>query len=91
MLPGKKYKPEDVLWMRLAEEVGRHRARSWLIFAGTCSSAALIPNRYRSETVILVVPQRVPGRATCARRSRRTSRTGCVRSSSRSSAAPGSS
>jgi protein tyrosine kinase modulator len=31
-----------------------------LIFATTVLVAALMPNRYRSETVILVVPQRVP-------------------------------
>jgi polysaccharide chain length determinant protein (PEP-CTERM system associated) len=59
VLPGKTRKPEDVLWM-----VWR---RKWtfllpfgLIFAATVVVTTLLPDRYRSETVILVVPQRVP-------------------------------
>lgn len=59
MLPGKKYKPEDVLWM-----IWR---RKWavilplvLVSTGTFLHARTIPNRFRSETVILVVPQKVP-------------------------------
>jgi polysaccharide chain length determinant protein (PEP-CTERM system associated) len=59
VLPGKKYTPEDVSWM-----VWR---RKWLvilpflaIFAGTTVTAFLLPNRFRSETLMLVVPQRVP-------------------------------
>jgi len=59
VLPGKTRKPEDVLWM-----IWR---RKWafflpfgLVFAATVLFTALLPNRYRSETVILVVPQRVP-------------------------------
>ena len=59
MLPGKKYTPEDMAWM-----VWR---RKWLvivafllIFAGTAVTAFLLPDRFRSETLILVVPQRVP-------------------------------
>jgi polysaccharide chain length determinant protein (PEP-CTERM system associated) len=58
VLPGKTYKPEELLWL-----VWR---RKWLvvvpfvvIFAGTVLVARMVPNRYRSETVILVVPQRV--------------------------------
>jgi succinoglycan biosynthesis transport protein ExoP len=58
VLPGKKNTPEDLLWM-----VWR---RKWiaivpfvLISAGTFVVARGLPNRFRSETVILVVPQRV--------------------------------
>ncbi len=59
MLPGKKYKPEDMLWV-----VWR---RKWaviipfvLILAGTVAVVRTLPNRYLSETVILIVQQRVP-------------------------------
>ena len=59
MLPGKVYTPEDVL--RLA------RKRVWflllpvsIVSAATAIWASTLPDRYRSETSILVVPQRVP-------------------------------
>ena len=59
MLPGKKYKPEDFL--RMAWK------RKWLIVlptvligAGTFVWSYSLPDRYRAETTILVVPQRVP-------------------------------
>lgn len=59
MIPGKKYRPEDFLWI-----VWR---RKWLIVIpfvavslGTFAGSQLLPNRYRAETVILIVPQRVP-------------------------------
>lgn len=59
MVPGKKYKPEDFLWMAWN--------RKWfiiiptlLIAAGTFVYARSLPNRYVSSTTILVVPQRVP-------------------------------
>ena len=59
MLPGKKYTPEEVL------QIVWHR--KWLILvpfvvASVCTAlvAQRLPKRYRSETVILVVPQRVP-------------------------------
>jgi len=59
MIPGRRYTPEDVLKIAL-----RYK---WLIIAPVIvtSLAALalqfyLPNKYRSETVILVVPQRVP-------------------------------
>ena len=58
MLPGKRYTPDDlirILW--------RYR---WVIVAATvlCSAAGIgvalyLPNQYRSETLVLVVPQRV--------------------------------
>lgn len=59
MLPGKVYKPEDVLQIL--------RTRIWvlllpfaLIAAATAVWVHRLPDQYRSETVILVVPQRVP-------------------------------
>jgi polysaccharide chain length determinant protein (PEP-CTERM system associated) len=59
MLPGKAYKPEDVL------EILRRRA--WvllvpfaLVSAAVAAWAYRLPDQYRSETVVLVVPQRVP-------------------------------
>lgn len=59
MLPGKTYNPEDIL--RIV------RTRIWVLlvpFAIISAATALVvhelPDRYRSETVILVVPQRVP-------------------------------
>ncbi len=59
MLPGKKYKPEDLIRL-----VWR---RKWtvivpfvVISACTFVAALMIPNRFRSETVILLVQQRVP-------------------------------
>ena len=59
MLPGKKYKPEDILSILFR--------RLWLlvvplamISAATAVYARRLPNLYRSDTLILVVPQRVP-------------------------------
>jgi polysaccharide chain length determinant protein (PEP-CTERM system associated) len=59
VLPGKSYTPEEILHIVLR--------RKWLIlvpFVVAAVSTALVahrlPKRYRSETVILVVPQRVP-------------------------------
>jgi polysaccharide chain length determinant protein (PEP-CTERM system associated) len=59
MIPGKTYTSEDFLWMAWQ--------RKWLILvpfvvltAGTLLWSQWLPNQYRSETVILVVPQRVP-------------------------------
>lgn len=59
MVPGKKYKPEDFLeiawrrrWVILVPFV--------VIAAATVVVSSRLPNRYRSESVILVVPQRVP-------------------------------
>ncbi|HEY3884937.1 MAG TPA: Wzz/FepE/Etk N-terminal domain-containing protein, partial [Vicinamibacterales bacterium] len=59
MLPGKKYRPEDVL------RIGwRHK---WLIaipfVAVTAAATAIVhylPDEYRSDTLILVVPPQVP-------------------------------
>ena len=59
MLPGKKYKPEDVLKIL--------RTRVWLVlvpFAVVSAVTAVVvrklPDRYRSESLIMVMPQRVP-------------------------------
>lgn len=59
MLPGRKYTPEDIV------AIVWHR--KWLLVAGmlVCTSIAVavsmrLPNRYRSETLILVIPQRIP-------------------------------
>ena len=59
MLPGRKYTPEDligILWNR-----------KWLLLVGGCLFTGLafaislrIPNQYKSETLILVIPQRIP-------------------------------
>lgn len=59
MIPGKTYTPEDVLRVAL-----RRKWQIILPFVLIASSIAfysyILPNRYRSETLILVVPQRVP-------------------------------
>jgi polysaccharide chain length determinant protein (PEP-CTERM system associated) len=59
MLPGKAYKPEDVLQILFR--------RIWLLLVPLAVVGAVaavvvhsLPDKYRSETVILVVPQRVP-------------------------------
>ncbi|HEY2434180.1 MAG TPA: XrtA system polysaccharide chain length determinant [Vicinamibacterales bacterium] len=59
MLPGKQYKPEDIL--------GLLRQRLWLIALplvvcaiATFAVARKIPKKYQSQTLILVIPQRVP-------------------------------
>jgi polysaccharide chain length determinant protein (PEP-CTERM system associated) len=59
VLPGKSYTPEEILHIVLR--------RKWLILVpflvaaiSTAVVAHRLPKRYRSETVILVVPQRVP-------------------------------
>jgi polysaccharide chain length determinant protein (PEP-CTERM system associated) len=59
VVPGKKYTPEDFL------DIARRRI--WLIIVpfvlvatATAIESKLTPNLYRSETVILVVPQRIP-------------------------------
>ena len=59
MLPGKTYKPEEFLQI--------FRKRIWLvavpwalIAAGTAGVARLLPDQYRAQAVIQVVPPRVP-------------------------------
>lgn len=59
MLPGKTYRPDDFLWMAWK--------RRWfivvpalIIAAATFTWSYFLPNRYRAQATILVVPQRVP-------------------------------
>ena len=59
MLPGKKYTPEDIIRIALR--------RKWLIILplilGTVAGVIVyrkMPKLYRSETLIMVVPQRIP-------------------------------
>lgn len=59
MLPGKVFRPEDVLRIL--------RRRAWFLLvpfavvaAATAAMSRKLPDLYRSETLILVVPQRVP-------------------------------
>jgi polysaccharide chain length determinant protein (PEP-CTERM system associated) len=59
VLPGKKYTPEDVLaigwryrWAILIPLV--------IVLLVTIAASTFLPDKYRSETLILVVPQRVP-------------------------------
>jgi polysaccharide chain length determinant protein (PEP-CTERM system associated) len=59
VLPGKKYTPEDIV--RIAWR------RKWLILLPfvvvttvVAAVAYLLPDRYRSETLVMVVPQQVP-------------------------------
>lgn len=59
MLPGKTYSPEEITRIVLA--------RAWWIIIplvigtmGTVVVSRFLPNKYRSETLIMLVPQRVP-------------------------------
>jgi polysaccharide chain length determinant protein (PEP-CTERM system associated) len=59
MLPGKKYTPEDIL--RIAAK------RAWIAVVAVllCGSAAVLvskqlPNQFRSETLIMLIPPRIP-------------------------------
>ena len=59
MIPGKRYTPSDIL------RIARHRL--WLVLAATIAvsvptvmATRFLHDQYRSETLILIVPQRVP-------------------------------
>ena len=59
MLPGKQYSPEDIFHLIVR--------RAWLIIIpiaiGTAAAVTVgerLPRKYRSETLIMVVPQRIP-------------------------------
>lgn len=59
MLPGKKLKPEDllaILWRRKWAVI----VPFVLVTVATVLVSRTLPDRYRSETLMLVVPQRVP-------------------------------
>ena len=59
MIPGKQYTPEDVVFIAW-------RRKWWAILPaiaitiGVYAWVRTLPNLYRSDTLILVVPQRVP-------------------------------
>ena len=59
MVPGTRYSPEDILRIVVR--------RAWLIILpiaiGTAAAVVVgerIPKKYRSETLIMLVPQRIP-------------------------------
>ncbi len=59
MLPGKRYTPEAILrilWRRKWALV----VPLLVIAATTAVVASRLPNRYRSETLVLIVPQQIP-------------------------------
>ena len=59
MLPGKKYRPEDyleILWRRKWIAI----VPFVIITLGTVIGTQFLPNRYRSEAQVLIVPQQVP-------------------------------
>ncbi|HMJ85614.1 MAG TPA: Wzz/FepE/Etk N-terminal domain-containing protein [Vicinamibacterales bacterium] len=59
MIPGKQYTPEDIaliLWRRKWWAI----LPAIVIAAGVYAWVRTLPNLYRSDTLILVVPQRVP-------------------------------
>ena len=59
MLPGKKYPPEEILRL-VARRAGMIAVS---VMFGTALAYAIstqLPNRYRSETLIMLLPQRVP-------------------------------
>ena len=59
MIPGKQYSADGCRWRSPPPQVADHSAvcdRE----CGTVIGTRRLPNRYRSETLILVVPQRVP-------------------------------
>jgi polysaccharide chain length determinant protein (PEP-CTERM system associated) len=59
VLPGRKYTPEFIL--HVARRYRKALAASTLVgLLGGFVYAVWLPNRFRSETLILVVPQRVP-------------------------------
>ena len=59
MLPSTRLTVDDVLLI-LRRRAGLVLATVAVVAAVTAAWALLLPNRYRSETVILVLPQRVP-------------------------------
>jgi polysaccharide chain length determinant protein (PEP-CTERM system associated) len=59
MLPGKKYTPED--YARMAWRRRWYIAIPVVVIASATFAASMfLPNRYRSSTTILIIPQRVP-------------------------------
>jgi len=59
VLPSKKYTPEDIL------RILAHRAWIIAVSLGVCATIAVVvskrlPNQFRSETLIMLIPQRIP-------------------------------
>lgn len=59
MLPGKKYKPEDIAAI-LRKHIWWVLVPFALVSAGTAAVARKLPDRYYSEATVRVVPQQVP-------------------------------
>jgi polysaccharide chain length determinant protein (PEP-CTERM system associated) len=59
MLPGKVYRPEDILQI-LKKRIWFLLLPFAVVSAATAVWAHRLPDRYRSDTLIMVVPQRVP-------------------------------
>ena len=59
MLPGKKYKPEDLARI-LRKHIWWVLVPFALVSAGTAAVARKLPDRYYSEAIVRVVPQQVP-------------------------------
>ena len=58
MIPGKTFEPKDLL--RILNRPGTIVIPFVVIALGTAAYVHRLPNRYRSETLIMVIPQRVP-------------------------------
>jgi len=58
LIPGKTFEPKDLL--KILHRPGTIVIPFVLIALGTAAYVHRLPNRYRSETLIMVVPQRVP-------------------------------
>ena len=59
MLPGRNYKPEDYLRI-LRRRIWLLLVTTALVSATTAVIVGVLPDRYQSDTLILIVPQRVP-------------------------------
>ena len=59
MIPGYPYRPEDYLWMAWRRRWGI-LVPFLAVAIPTAVATKFLPDQYRSETLILVVPQRVP-------------------------------
>lgn len=58
MIPGKTLEPKDLI--NILKRPKAILIPAVLVFLGTAAFVQTIPNRYKSETLIMVVPQRVP-------------------------------
>lgn len=58
MIPGKTLEPKDLI--NILKRPKAILIPTVIVFLGTAAFVQTIPNRYKSETLIMVVPQRVP-------------------------------